>query len=188
MSMPASSTEPHLSSVHVSLNFANPDAGFRLLDETDRTKSSERRFDPKTVSIHDGRPIQQDFSIDRNGFSVVQRATACKNFSDAEEVGRAYLPEVVQLIKDLTGAERVFTFGPALRTDAPSRSGDMRQPATAPHVDYSEKQVRAFIEELAGEDEAQRLLSRRFMLINVWRPLVTVERSPLALCDAATID
>ena len=47
--------------------------------------------------------------------------------------------------------------------------------------------VRYFIRDMLGEAEAERLANRRFMLINVWRPLRTVERAPLALCDAATV-
>ena len=52
---------------------------------------------------------------------MVRRPTAVKNFSDAEEVRRVYHPEVDRLIKELTGAETVLMFGPALRTDSPER-------------------------------------------------------------------
>ncbi|MGZ5828160.1 MAG: CmcJ/NvfI family oxidoreductase [Xanthobacteraceae bacterium] len=184
--MPASAAEPKLAFVEASLNFAHPDSETRLLDETDRSKSV-RRFDPKTVRIHDARPIEHDLSIDTHGFTLVRRSTAVTNFTDAEEVRRVYHPEVDHLIKELTGAETVPMFGPALRTDSPERGSDVRQPATAPHVDYSEKMVRYFVRNLVGEAEAERLMKRRFMLINVWRPLRTVERAPLALCDAATV-
>ena len=137
--------------------------------------------------IHDARPIERSFSIEQNGFELLRRPTAVTDFSDAEQVKKIYHAEIERLIKERTGAETVLIFGPALRTDSPSRGADVRQPATAPHVDYSEKMVRYFIRDMLGEAEAERLASRRFMLINVWRPLVTVERSPLALCDAATV-
>ena len=177
---------PSLSYVEAKLNFAHPESETRLLDETDRSKSV-RRFDPQTVRIHDARPVEREFAIDRNGFTLVKHATAVKDFSDADEVARVYHPEVEHLIKQLTGAETVLQFGPALRTDAPQRGANVRQPATAPHVDYSENFVRYLVRDIAGEAEAERLLEKRFMLINVWRPLVTVERSPLALCDASTV-
>ncbi|HVG50497.1 MAG TPA: CmcJ/NvfI family oxidoreductase, partial [Xanthobacteraceae bacterium] len=163
-----------------------PESETRLLDETDRSKSV-RRFAPRTIRIHDARPIARDFSIEKNGFELVTQKTACKDFSDAAHVSTVYFREIEKLIKERTGAERVLIFGPALRTDSPSRGADVRQPATAPHVDYSEKMVRYFIGDMLGEAEAERLKSRRVMLINVWRPLRTVERSPLALCDAATV-
>ena len=79
------------------------------------------------------------------------RSTAVGDFSNADEVRRVYHPEVDRLIKELTGAETVLMFGPALRTDSPDRASDVRQPATAPHVDYSEKMVRHFIRDLAAK-------------------------------------
>jgi hypothetical protein len=184
MAMPAS--QEQLPYVEATLNFAHPDSEMRLLDETDRSKSV-RRFDPKKVRIHDARPIKTTFSLDKNGFTLAKHKTAVQNFSDADEVARVYEPEIDRLIKQLTGAETVLQFGPALRTDAPARGANVRQPATAPHVDYSEKMVRYFVTDMVGEAEAERLLQKRFMLINVWRPLVPVERSPLALCDASTV-
>jgi hypothetical protein len=184
MTMPAMATQ--LPYVEATLNFAHPDSETRLLDETDRSKSV-RRFDPRTVRIHDARAIERTFAIDRNGFTLAKHTTAVKNFSDADEVARVYGPEIDRLIKELTGAETVLQFGPALRTDAPTRGANVRQPATAPHVDYSETMVRYFVKDIVGEAEAECLLKKRFMLINVWRPLVTVERSPLALCDASTV-
>ena len=185
MSMPASVAEP-LSFVEATLNFAHPDSRNPLLDETDRSKSV-RRFDPQSVRIFNGRPIERNFTIENNGFALMTRKTAVTNFADPDEVRRVYHPEIERLIRELTGAEKVLTFGPALRTDSPERGQDVRQPATAPHVDYSDKMVRYFIRDMLGEAEAERLANRRFMLINVWRPLRTVERAPLALCDAATV-
>ena len=40
----------------------------------------------------------------------------------------------------------------------------------------------------AGEPEAEKLLKRRFALINVWRPITTIEQNPLAVCDPATVN
>jgi hypothetical protein len=41
---------------------------------------------------------------------------------------------------------------------------------------------------LVGQEEASRLLQRRFMLMNLWRPLKTVCKTPLAICDASTVE
>jgi hypothetical protein len=172
--------------VETSLNFAHPEFEKPLLDETDRAKSV-RRFDPHTVKIYDARPLAQDFSLERNGFVLMTRKTAVTDFADPEQTHGTYYPEIERLIRELTGAETVLVFGPALRTDSPERGEGVRQPASNPHVDYSDKMVRYFIRDMLGEAEADRLANRRFMLINVWRPLRTVERMPLALADAATV-
>ena len=54
------------------------------------------------------------------------------------------------------------------------------------HVDFNEDGVRAHIGELAP-DRAAALLRRRFVSINVWRPIRRIERMPLAVCDAASV-
>ena len=37
------------------------------------------------------------------------------------------------------------------------------------------------------KEEADRRLEGRYMLINLWRPIVMVESAPFALCDASTV-
>lgn len=38
-----------------------------------------------------------------------------------------------------------------------------------------------------GVEEAASMLSRRHAIINMWRPLKTVRRDPLGVCDARTV-
>ncbi len=40
---------------------------------------------------------------------------------------------------------------------------------------------------LLEPEEAERRLQGRIVLINLWRPLETVESAPLAVCDASTV-
>jgi hypothetical protein len=79
----------------------------------------------------------------------------------------------------------VLIFGDILRTDA-AGTPDGLLPARGAHVDYDEATVRQWTRQLAP-DEADQLLERRFMLMNLWRPLSTVEKTPLALCDASSV-
>lgn len=37
-------------------------------------------------------------------------------------------------------------------------------------------------------DEAEKLLKGRVQIINVWRPIKTVQRDPLAVADARSVD
>jgi hypothetical protein len=37
-------------------------------------------------------------------------------------------------------------------------------------------------------DEAERLLQSRVQIINVWRPIKTVQRDPLAVAEANSVD
>lgn len=138
------------------------------------------------MPIEDMRPHIEQLSLERNGFVLVQHQSSVKNFHDPDEIKRVYYPETYELLKLLTGAEKVIAFGEVIRTDAVS-TGDGRLPAYGAHVDYGERTVRNFTEEILGQAEAGRWLQRRFVLMNLWRPLRPVYKTPLALCDASSV-
>jgi hypothetical protein len=54
-------------------------------------------------------------------------------------------------------------------------------------VDYGESTIRRFAEDILGRDAAAPWLKRRFVLMNLWRPIRPVFRTPLALCDASSV-
>jgi hypothetical protein len=152
---------------------------------TERHKSS-MPAEPHLMPIHDMRAVRDLLSFDRNGFVLVEHPTAVRDFRDPVEVETVYLPEVERLVMALTGAEKTICFGQMYRSDA-SGTTEGSQPAYAAHVDYGDRTVRQFTHDVLGAEEAERWLGRRYMLINVWRPIAEVRRSPLALVDAATV-
>ncbi len=101
------------------------------------------------------------------------------DFRDPAQVNGIYMPEIVDLVQRLTGAEKVLTFGTMRRTDS-ADADDGSLPAHGAHVDYGDFTVRQTATEMLG-DEAEKWLSRRYMLINLWRPIRTVERTPAGL-------
>ncbi|HEY5411670.1 MAG TPA: CmcJ/NvfI family oxidoreductase [Caulobacteraceae bacterium] len=139
------------------------------------------------VVIRDARAIAGRLRLEENGFVVVQRPTALKDFSDPAQIKAIYYPEIEALVKSLTGATRVLIFGEIIRTDAKG-TPDSRLPARGAHVDYDEATVQWWTRDLVGGAEAERLLGHRHMLMNLWRPITTVEKTPLALCDASTVE
>ena len=70
-----------------------------------------------------------------------------------------------------------MSFGPILRTNATGTHGH-NQPAYGAHVDYGDRTVRDFTYDLLPQEEADRRLKGRYMLINLWRPLVNPDISP----------
>jgi hypothetical protein len=64
-----------------------------------------------------------------------------------------------------------------------------RAPAHSVHSDFSAAgalhQLSAIIPD---ENERRTLLAGRVLIINVWRPLKTIQRDPLAVCDWDTVD
>ena len=84
-----------------------------------------------TMAIQNAREHIDDISLDKQGITFTQHETAVENFYDAEEVKAVYYPEVVELIKKMTGAEKVHVFDhnvrcarcvPVARTAPASRS------------------------------------------------------------------
>jgi hypothetical protein len=141
--------------------------------------------DEHAVTIHDARPIADELAFDRNGFVLVNEPTDVTDFTDSGELAR-YCRQTEALVQRLTGADKVISFGPMIRTNATGAHGH-NQPAHGAHVDYGARTVADFTRDLLPADEAERRLERRHMLINVWRPIVRVESAPLAVCDASTV-
>jgi hypothetical protein len=153
---------------------------------TDRARSAWA-VDERQIRIESIRNDPGKFSLEKNGFMLITRPTAVKNFLDPEEVKRVYYPEIQALVKEITGAADVLTFGEMVRSDS-KKMNDGGQPAFGAHVDYKDRTVREFAGTVLGEKEAERWLARgRYMNMNLWRPITTVERTPLAVCDASTV-
>jgi hypothetical protein len=146
-----------------------------------------------TVLIQDMRPLADALALDREGFELLRHETAVSDLYDDDAIERAYYPEIEALLRAATGASRVVVFDATRRSDggAGARNRDgLRGPASRVHVDYTEKSGPQRVRDLLGEAEARRLAASgaRIMQINVWRPIRgPVERSPLALADAASV-
>ena len=147
-------------------------------------------YSPYTVPIHDGRAIARDLSLDRQGFVLTRHDTAVSDFYDDEEVRAVYYPEIERLVKSATGASRVHVFDHTRRAEV-AHDGDgkaERAPVRLVHNDYTERSGPQRVRDLFDADEAETLLKRRFIEINVWRPIRGPVRSmPLALADAQSI-
>jgi hypothetical protein len=141
--------------------------------------------DEHPVTIRDVRPIAGELSFDRNGFVLVNEPTDVTQFTDKDELAR-YCRQTEALVQRLTGAARVVSFGPMIRTNATGAHGH-NQPAHGAHVDYGARTVADFTRDLLPAEEAERRLAGRHVLINVWRPITMVESAPLAVCDASTV-
>jgi hypothetical protein len=138
------------------------------------------------MTITDARALRDELSIERNGFTLLDHRTAVSDFFDPAQVDGVFAPEIVALATRLNGAAKVFAFGPVARTDDPnSRQG--RLPSFGAHVDYGRRTIEEITRETLGAD-ADRWLARRVVLMNFWTPIAPVHSSPLALCDASTVE
>jgi hypothetical protein len=169
------------------------DTGEKLVNETFGPSNIHRRssgtLEWRRVSIRDGRPLASRFSLDKNGFVFVKHETAVQDFFDQQRLASAYYPEVAQLIKQVSGAARVFVFDHTLRSgdEAEREAKLVREPVLWAHNDYTEWSAPQRVRDLLPE-EAGTLLARRFAIIQVWRAINRpIQSNPLAIADAASV-
>jgi hypothetical protein len=141
-----------------------------------------------TVPIHNGRPIADRFLFDRNGFALVDHRSAVRDFTDREEMGRVYVPEVAEFVKSYTGADRVVTLGWVLRrSEAPGQNASQPQAALV-HDDYSvlgchERASSTYRAEFPDGPGYKRALITSF-----WRVFSPPPQDwPLAICDYTSV-
>jgi hypothetical protein len=135
------------------------------------------------VAIRDARPLRASLGLDRQGFVLVDHPTRMRDFFDPEELKRVYYEEAIALVKQVSGATRVVLFDHTLRSgDGQEREARLiREPVLAAHNDYTEWSGPQRVRDLLP-DEAERLLARRFAIIQVWRSIAhPIVRNPLAI-------
>jgi hypothetical protein len=173
-------------------------SGTAILDLSDYSKTNFI-LDPRPVAVRNARLADPPLSLERNGVVLLRRPTAVADFFDQGQIEQVYVPEIQAMLREVTGSDEVLVFGPVVRSDDPAVRARGRGPGPASdygragpavgagaHVDFDEEGIRAHIGELAPE-RADSLLRRRFVSVNVWRPIRRIERMPLAVCDASTV-
>lgn len=64
-----------------------------------------------------------------------------------------------------------------------------RAPAHSVHSDFTTRGALHHLKTLVpDQQERNRLLANRVLIINVWRPLKTIQRDPLAVCDWSSVN
>lgn len=152
-------------------------------------KAHRPAYETRRMRIENGRNCGQAFTLPTHGFRLLAQTPAIQDFYNEDEILRVYYPETEALIKEQSGAKRVYVFDHTVRTADDSRLAErwIRTPVHGVHNDYTERsapqRVRDFL-----PDEADELLKHRFGIIQTWRPInKPVESEPLALIDGSTI-
>lgn len=141
------------------------------------------------MPIYNGRAIADRLSLEREGFLLVQHDTQVKNFYDDAEVRSIYYKETEELVKRTAGAKRVLVFDHTLRAadSAIREANQVSSPVRNAHNDYTEWSGPQRVRDLLP-DEAEELISRRFAVVQTWRPInKPVQNDHLAIADARTI-
>ncbi|HJQ60066.1 MAG TPA: CmcJ/NvfI family oxidoreductase [Vineibacter sp.] len=145
-------------------------------------------YAPQVMPVYDARALAEPATLDKHGFELRIAGTAVTDFADDAAIHGSYYPEVEQLVKKATGANRVVVFDHNVRLGANDRPDGIREPVRRMHNDYTLKSAPQRVRDLMGA-EADSLLRHRYAFINLWRPLrEPVLASPLAICDAHSIE
>lgn len=154
----------------------------------DRPETYERPFESHEVIIKDVAGEEDKFTLDQNGFQFHANVASEKDFLDHDEIKAGYYAETEKLLKDVTGASRVFIFDHTIRRQILGDSTDRkaRGPVARVHIDQSYDAALSRVP-YHLPNEAEHLLKGRVQIINVWRPIKPVERDPLAVAEAHSV-
>jgi hypothetical protein len=147
------------------------------------------RPDPHRVVMRNGRSHAGRFPLEREGFRFVHHDTKVANFFDEDELRRVYYPEMEALVRAESGASRVVVFDHTLRTadDELREAAKIGEVVRRVHNDYTEWSAPQRVRNLLPQ-EAEKLLERRFAIVQVWRPIRhRVESWPLAIADVQSL-
>ncbi len=144
--------------------------------------------------------------MDTLGLSLAHLDSKCANFYDAAEVERVYYPEIERLLLDFfPGATDAIVYnhdvfdkhyeGDRTEDQAAKNPGVNAAYANLVHNDLNDNSGRVRCRELLTQNlrnfgreqryteaEADAKMSRRFMSINLAKPMETVQQNPFVLC------
>lgn len=89
------------------------------------------------------------------------------------------------------GAHKTMTFTTRIRnvSEDTKKRAENRAPALNVHADFSPGGAGQTVNKLVADAaEREKLAQGRVLLVNVWRPLKTITKDPLAVCDWSSVD
>jgi hypothetical protein len=141
-------------------------------------------YEPHVVPIHNARPVQDRFRMDVQGFEIVRHTSAVTSFTDKAEMDAIYIPEVVDFVKERTGADEVASRGWVLRRSAAPGEHVSQPQAALVHIDYSQTGAEMVAPRVYAEAFPDGPGYRRALATSVWRVFSPPPQDwPLALCD-----
>lgn len=137
---------------------------------------------------------ETSYSLDTHGFQYIRHISAETLFTNEHAIVTAYYDECKELLKSVTGANRVHVFNHKVRR-GPTHWHHLgfdnlknRGPVTRTHVDQSYAGAELRLRwEFGDEVEEILQLGKRYQIINVWRPIAPILKDPITVADARTV-
>ena len=185
--------ETPLPTIRASLTFMVPSREKpQVLMSSNHAEANKRTGEFRSVplTIADARAMRGGPTLDHEGFALVPHETRVRDFYDDSAIREVYYPEVVALLRHVTGATEVHIFDHTLRVQDEDRrrAHGTRLPVSIVHNDYTERSGPQRVRDLLGPEKAERFMAHRFAMVNVWRSFgASAERFPLAAADGRTV-
>jgi hypothetical protein len=166
--------------------------GYYFYEPGPHVKLNPPGTDLREVDIHDAWSEVNTINLDKEGFELHEFSPSFKDFDDEDKVKSVFYQQVIDYVKQHTGASRVIVFDHTIRRRLPpdlNQQTEVKRPAVLlVHSDYTIDSGPQRVHDIVP-NEASDLLKRRVAFYNVWKPLHhRVEELPLAMCDASTHD
>lgn len=180
----------------VEIPYVKPNEKGELPDHAQMFSWIEEFLDMQPAIVNNARDSDREFSLSTNGFEWVKSTEAKEleiDWMDKEQVKQKYFPILEALVKKQTGASEVRAYHHVVR-NTPYEDGMVytrthRCPARRPHVDVTPKfSPILFNWDCPDMYEDATKNGKHWQMINAWRPLKTVRRSPVAVVDTRTVD
>lgn len=157
--------------------------------------SNERPMVTTPVTVFDVTGIESSFRLDTHGFTFHTSPGKFTEtgFHDESLIRAGYYRECEELIQDFTGASRAVAFdhkvrrGPAYWHKLGEHNTASRGPLRNVHVDQSYEGAKMRLREVCPGEEGEELMRTRWGIINIWRPIKTIRKDPLAVADSQTV-
>ncbi|KAF2763069.1 hypothetical protein EJ05DRAFT_506707 [Pseudovirgaria hyperparasitica] len=189
--------------VYTTLNYTELPAGANGLDvigdqsgvpeDQRRMKQRDDITVAKDVVIKDVRGREDEFKLDVQGFQYVNHSIeGVTDWTDPKQITEKVQPATVELVKKLTGASKVVVYLDRNRFN-PNEKGSQMSTAHSPshgvHTDLTHASCHfTLAKSVPDPAERDELLSGRYIVVNVWRPVVTIKKDPLTVCDWRSVD
>jgi hypothetical protein len=151
------------------------------------------------VTIRDGMPIRDHFTLDEHGFVIAKSASAVTDFHDKASVDALYESEVEREVLRLTGADKCVARGWMIRTSADlsdivkekvpgyEHRGGTQPPAGEAHVDINGATAQRMAEMTYKKHFPDGPGFKRFLISSFWRTFSPPPQDvPLAMMDGRT--
>ncbi|WP_316399103.1 CmcJ/NvfI family oxidoreductase [Bradyrhizobium sp. 33ap4] len=141
------------------------------------------------VIIRNARPIVNEFTLDREGFTLIRHKPFCANECDPEIMRDKYLEEMVPFIRNYFHASWVIARRGSViaRAAGGSSISGVKDPVALAHIDYvpiDGPVLAAITSQLEGVPIRSY---SRLMVIQAWHALSPPPQDfPLAFCDGAS--